>query len=487
MDNNSEDLRDHFYNAKSPPEGLRHTSQIVGHLQQDMDQSVGMDTANDIQEAIEDSGHREALLNNILDDPSVYKQEAFDQDARFLGAQFHSERSRASSSPSGALFGGFNTTAIANFPVSSEHTDQNTQGRNFGPTGWYEGQVARPWHHDPDQGFDVHNGLRPRIIVHNPNGLITTPVADGLSALRLGEKSTKSMTCQELIERLCEAVHNLNMEWMQKLISLPDLHGQCSRLSTWELFNVGIRTLQGVYNGQLPSSFTEIFGLLHVAFSFSRVINEDYDSCYWDGYHSGIYLWYLSLSDPEDRLLFEQVWGRLWCPQQGAQATTSKAVLHYAPLIVSSQGLFSTSDIQRRSLAPSSTDTLTLPSNIKVARDALVNILKEGMVIQGCSDFLNGYYTFRLLTVSMLIAAIALEFATITERDAAWSAYPPSHKPWAPLLESLVGSVTLPLQRSLAIAPFAEHVLNTQRRLQGGLICTAHELELTLISREDVS
>ena len=87
----------------------------------------------------------------------------------------------------------------------------------------------------------------------------------------------------------------------------------------------------------------------------------------------------------------------------------------------------------------------------------------------------------------MLIAAIALEFATIAERDAAWSFYPPSHKPWAPILESLVGSVTVPLQESPAIAPFAKHVLNTQRRLQGGLICTAHELELILISSEDVS
>ena len=359
MNNNSEDPPDHFCNANYPPEGLCHTSQILANLQEDMTPSVEMDTAEGIQEAIQDSCHRGALLNNNQDDPLVYKQEAFNQDARFLGAQFHPERSRASSSTSGAFSGSSNTTAIANFPDSSEHTGQNTQGRNFGPTGWYEGQVVRPWRHDPDQGFELHNGPRPSIIVHNPTGLITTPVADGLSALRLGEKSTKSMKSQELIERLCEAVHNLNKEWMQKLTSLPDLHWHCSKLSTWELFNVGIRTLQGVYNGQLPNSFTEIFGLMHVAFAFSRVINEDYDSCYWDGYYSDIYLWYHSLSNTEDRLLFEQVWDRLWCPRQAAQATTS-------------------------------IDSLTLPSNIRITRDALVNILKEGMVIKGCSDFLNG-------------------------------------------------------------------------------------------------
>ena len=86
----------------------------------------------------------------------------------------------------------------------------------------------------------------------------------------------------------------------------------------------------------------------------------------------------------------------------------------------------------------------------------------------------------------MLIAAIALEFATIPERDAAWSAYQPNHKPWRPLLEYLVGGVTTPLQECPAIAPFTNHILNTQRRLQDGLIRTAHELELTLISSEDV-
>ena len=384
MNNDSEDPPDHFYNANYPPEGLRHTTQIAGNLQEAMDPYVEMDTAEGIQEDIQDSGHHEALLNNIQYDPLVYKQEAFDQNARFLGAQFHPERSTAPLSTSGPLSSSSNSTTIANFPDSSEHTGRNTQGRVFGSVGWYEGQVVRPWRHDPDQGFEVHNGLRPSIIVRNPNGLITTPVADGLSALRLGEKSTKSMKSQELIERLCEAVQNLNKEWMLKLASIRDLHGHCSKLSTWELFNVGIRTLQGVYNWQLPNSFTEIFGLMHVAFAFSRVINEDYDSCYWDGYYSDIYLWYHSLSNVEDRLLFERVWDRLWCPRPAAEAIKSTDVFLYTPSTAPSQGLFSTSDIQRQSLAQSSSDSSTF------TRDALVNTLKEGMIIKGCSDFLNG-------------------------------------------------------------------------------------------------
>ncbi len=74
----------------------------------------------------------------------------------------------------------------------------------------------------------------------------------------------------------------------------------------------------------------------------------------------------------------------------------------------------------------------------------------------------------------------------MAERDAAWSAYQPSHKPWTPFLEFLVDRVTIPLQRCPAIGPFTEHVLNTQSDLQDGLIRTEHELELTLISSKDV-
>ena len=357
-----------------------------------MNTSDEMHTAEGMQEIIQSSGHRESWLNRIETDPSLYKQEAFDQDARFLGAQFHSERSKASLSSSAPLSSSSDITTAAYILSSSEYTGQNTQGRDSGSIDWYGGQVARSQRYDSDQGFEIPSGQRPSIIVRNPNGLITTPVADGLSALRLGEKSTKFIRPKELIERLCKAVHDLSKEWMPKLDSLPELHGPWSELSTWALFNVGIRTLHSVYSGELPKCFTDIFGLMHVAFAFSRVINEDYDSYYWDGYCSDIFLWRHSLSDAEELRLFTQVWYRLWCPRPAAQAIALTDILHDNPLNASPQGLFLTSDIQRQPLAPSDSNTLTLPSFVGFTRDALVNTLKEGMVMKGCSDFLNGRY-----------------------------------------------------------------------------------------------
>ena len=82
--------------------------------------------------------------------------------------------------------------------------------------------------------------------------------------------------------------------------------------------------------------------------------------------------------------------------------------------------------------------------------------------------------------------APALEFATMAERNAGCFAYSPSHKPWKPSLDELVDRVTLPLERCPASAPFAKHVIDTQRKVQDGLIRHAHELELTLISSNDV-
>ena len=390
MNNDTEVPPDNSYNTNQPPKGFAHTTQIAGNLQENMNASDEGHTAEGIEDSIQNSDHREALLNKIQYDSLPYKHDAFDEDARYLGAQFQLKRSKGSLLSSAQQSSSSDATTTANLPYPSEHTRHNNQRRNIGSIDGYKDEVAWSLRQDSDQSFEAPHSQRPSIIVRNANGLITTPVADGLSSLRLGEESITLLNPQELIVRLCEAFHNLRNEWLQKLDSLPDLHQYCSQLSTWTLFNVGIRTLQGVYNGELPKSFTEIFGFMHLAFAFSRVINEDYDSYYWDGYFSDIYLWHHSLSNTEDLILFARVRDRLWCPRPAAQAIASTDVILYTPLAAPHHGLPSTSDIQRHSLAPSSGDSLTYPSFIGVTRDALVNTLKEGMVIKGCSDFLNG-------------------------------------------------------------------------------------------------
>ena len=343
--------------------------------------------AKDLQGSTQGSGHREELLSTVQHDSLSYLNEAFAQDARYLGAQFQPTWSTASLSPPAHQSTSFDATTTPNCPDPLEYNDPDTQGNDLGSMDRYEDQAA--WSQQHNQDLELPNGQRPSIVVRNPSGIITTPVADDLYTLRLGEEFTKSIRSQELIVRLWEAVLKLNNEWMQKLVSLPDLYGYCSKLSTWALFNVGIRTLQDVYSGGLPESFTEIFAFMHIAFAFSQVINEDCDSYYWDGFYSDIYLWHHTLSNTGDLILFARIRDRLWCPRPAAQSLIPTNQILYS-LTAPSHEPFSITDIQRHAVAPGRCDSLTYPSFIGITRDALSNTLMEGMVIKGCSNFLNG-------------------------------------------------------------------------------------------------
>ena len=353
-----------------------------------MDWSNNMHMAEDLHESTQGSGHREALLNTVRYPSLSELKEVFDQDARHLGAQFHPQSSKASLSSPAHQPDSSEATTTANLQVSLQYTGTDIQGQNLGSSGRYMDQVA--WSQRYNQDLELPNVQRPGIVVRNPSGLITTPVADDLNALRLGEEFTKTISSRELVMRLCQGVLDLNKEWMQKLVLRPGLYEYCSKLSTWELFNAGIRTLQKVYSGELPNSFTEIFGFMHIAFASSQVINEDCDSYYWDGFYSDIDLWHHSLSNTEDLALFARVWDRLRCPRPAVQALNWTDKLHYNSLTAPSYELLSTLGDNRHSLAPESRDNLTYPSFIGVTRDVLRNTLMEGMVFRGCSNFLNG-------------------------------------------------------------------------------------------------
>ena len=343
--------------------------------------------AEDLHESTQGSGHREALLNTIQYPSLSDLTEAFGQDTLHLGAQFHPKSSKASLSPPAHQPGSSDATTTANLGGPLQYTGPDIQGQNLGSSGGYTDQVA--WSQRHNQDLELPNGQRPGIVVQGPCGFITTPVADDLHALRLGEEFTKTISSTELIMRLCQGVLCLNKEWMQKLVPRPELYEYCSKLSTWELFNAGIGTLQKVYSGELPNSFTEIFGFMHIAFAFSRVINEEGDSYYWDGFCSDLYIWHHTLPNTEDLVLFARVWDLL-LPRPAAQALIWTDKVFCTSLTTPSHELFSTSDVQRHSLALESCDSLTYQSFIGGTRDALRTTLMEGMVFRGCSNFLNG-------------------------------------------------------------------------------------------------
>ena len=196
-------------------------------------------------------------------------------------------------------------------------------------------------HHSPPYEY-----RRPRITLRDPVGQTIRPVADDLYCLMLGDDS---ITTTSLVEQVRDILHGLNREWMEMLKSTHELYAHCMTLSTCRLLETGIRALQQCFSGSLPTSFEDIFALMHVAFAFSIVINKDGDSYYWDSFFSDLSYWYDTVRDPEEIGLFGKVWDRLWCPRS------------------SNNHLF-----------------------MNPPRANLHETLMEGLVIKGCANFLDG-------------------------------------------------------------------------------------------------
>ena len=186
---------------------------------------------------------------------------------------------------------------------------------------------------------------RPSIVLSDPVGRTIPPVTDNLYCLMLGDDS---MTTNSLVQQVRDILHGLNSKWMGRLESAPDLYIRCMPLSTCRLLETGIHALQQCFLGNVPTSFEDLFALMHVAFAFSIVINRDGDSYYWDGFSSDLHYWRHAVRVSETSL-FTRVWHRLWCPQ------------------------FSVNQ-----------------SRMDPPRGNLYKTLMESMVIKGCTNFLDG-------------------------------------------------------------------------------------------------
>lgn len=209
-------------------------------------------------------------------------------------------------------------------------------------------------HHHLSLNTVHHSPLYKYHALSDPVGQTIRPVADDLYCLMLGDDL---MTTTNLVKQVRDILHELNKEWMGRLMSTPNLYVRCMPLSACSLLETGIRALQQCFSGSLPTSFDDLFALIHVAFAFSRVINKDRDSYYWDGFYSDLRYWYHTVRDSEISL-FGKVWHRLWCP-------------------------------------PSSNNHLF----VNAPRTNLYETLMEGLVIKGCTNFLDGEEASHMLSV----------------------------------------------------------------------------------------
>ena len=282
------------------------------------------------KETTADSGYGDSFSQDTHSRSPTSWNEMIDQVTRHFGSQFDLRDPE------------INDEAAKWDPIAHPTSTPNSIEQN--ETSQYLPSRDRPpfdiVHHLP-----LYQYKRPSIVLSDPVGRTIPPVADDLYCLMLGDDS---ITTASLVQQVREILHALNREWMGRLVSTTDLYKLCMPLSTCRLLETGIRALQQFFFGNLPSSFEDLFALMHVAFAFSIVINRDGDSYYWDGFSSDLHYWRHTVRSSENSF-FTEAWNRLWCPQS--------------------------SNNQSRKDPP---------------RGDLYKTLMESMPIKGCANFLDG-------------------------------------------------------------------------------------------------
>ena len=338
----------------------------------------------------------DGTYDNAPSNMSASLDEIIDQVSRHFGAQFELSNSDINEETNEQAS---NTYAPSTIPRSDlnrsiSSNDFEDPAADTEPTGPTE-DVDETQQPQSQERFSVESRhdlplfdyQRPIILLSDPTGRTTAPVADDSYGTLLGDDS---LTPTSLVEQVLDILHALNEAWMQKLASTQDLYRHCQQFSTCSLFEKGIRTLQQCFLGTLPTSFEEIFGLMHIAFAFSLVINKDGGSYYWDGFSSDLRRWHHTMKDSEIGL-FARVWDRLWCPQASAQSTTAvKDSIYLNTVPRAPFASLHALDSKSYSTSPTSSNESTNTSNMNTRQCDLYSIIIDGMVIKGCSNFLDG-------------------------------------------------------------------------------------------------
>lgn len=176
----------------------------------------------------------------------------------------------------------------------------------------------------------------------------------------------ESTRMQPLIEELRELVFIVNTEWLQRLAPYEDLCVLCSSSSVRNLFELGMKALKQCFDGSIVTTFTDVFALMHVACASAYMLHRDNESYCWDKFLNDMLAWQYAIVEESERLVFVGVMDRLSTPQ----------------------------------------GIPTLPSNASYCHNwhpsgALLDVLRNGRVVENCSTMLTGKLFLELPSTPM--------------------------------------------------------------------------------------
>ena len=272
----------------------------------------------------------------------------------------------------------------------------------------------------------------------------------------------KPTSPQAQIEGLRDLVHIINFEWNKRLDSAPDFRVPYPDYYIPSLFETGIQVLQKCYQNILPTTFKEIFALMHIACGVFYIRHGN-DTCYgWGGLFQDFLRWQYAIREDRDVHLLLAVINQLWRPGcvTLSQGTTVSPI----------HGLGSLITLNPRSVH-------------------LVDLLRNGMIIRECSEFLNGkspHCVFNHELSDMRFEAFEcaglIEDRNFTRGTLDW--YAQNH---VTNIQEMLCRITEPLEGWNHIEPLRKIIANTKDHLHNGSLRCTREVEVWLSAAGKVS
>ena len=203
------------------------------------------------------------------------------------------------------------------------------------------------------------------------------------------------------IADLCDVLRALGEEWIRRLVLGTNVPQILPEQYATSLFELGIRALRNYFRGATPSSFQDIFALMHVAVAFSYIVRKDDQALPWDNFLEEAYQWQHLLCDVMEKRAFIKVMNRLCHPQAYSTLSPFKEATVDNDFLPAEQAtlvrLIGRLSCNRLDLANQENgDDHQQPSNAANEQFKLLETLPSNLIIKECTDFLDSKAYFHV-------------------------------------------------------------------------------------------
>ena len=207
-------------------------------------------------------------------------------------------------------------------------------------------------------------------------------------------------TAQIQINDLCEVVRALGEEWIRRLVTNTDITPPCSEAYTRALVEIGFRALRNYFKGTIPSTFQDVFALMHVAVASAYIIHKDDHVYSWGTFLSEAHQLHHLLIDETEKVTFVKAIRRLCHPQGDATSSQSPSNPTNDTFISTERALL----LYMFSSLPSSSVDAALQEQNPEGLDPLTESytetssyerIRRSTVIKACTSFLDSTWAFN--------------------------------------------------------------------------------------------